>query len=223
MNFKNLHHCCTIIAAFFVITLVTSFTSFGQTTVAVAPNKMNILYAGIDNPVSVATSGGADDRVTVAIEGGNGKVSKISNGVYNIQVTTVTNECILNVYVDGKLVGTSSFKVKSLPIPSATIGGFTSGSTIPSDIFIKQNGVALYIKDFPFDVTYEVLGYRFTIDNDNNDAMSFDCETSIFSSEIKQSISQHIKPGKTVVIDNILAKGPNGKELKIPSLVYYIK
>jgi hypothetical protein len=191
--------------------------------VAVAPVKMNVLYIGVDNPVSVAASGASDDKVTVAVTGGGGAVSKIDKGLYNVRVTTVSDECLLNVYVDGNLVGTSRFRVHRLPVPLGTVGGRSSGEVITADAFRAQKGVGLYIKDFPFNVTYEVIGYTFTVDTEKGDVQAADCEGAQFSATAKQYIDQYVRPGRTVTIDRIRAKDPAGRELKLPALVYYIK
>jgi hypothetical protein len=61
-------------------------------------------------------------------------VSIISTGLYNVRVTAPTDECLMKVYVDDKLMGTSSFRVRNLPVPIGTIGGFSSAATCPGII-----------------------------------------------------------------------------------------
>lgn len=198
-------------------------SSIAQTSVAVAPNKMNVFYIGVDNPVSVAASGGTDDKVSVSISGGGGSVSKVGPGNYIVRVDQVTDDCIIQVDVDGKFAGVTKFRVRRLPPPIASVGGFSSGTNIPAEAFRKQAGVGMLVKDFPFEVKYEVLGYTFTIDDDNGRIKQVDIQGASFSSEAKQCIDQYVKPGKTVTIDNIRAKDAGGRELRIPSLVYFIK
>jgi hypothetical protein len=225
MNHRNPHQFRAVHKMLFiVIALLTgSMITFGQTNVAIAPIKMNVLYIGVDNPVSVAASGGTDDKITVSVSGGGGMLSKIGTGLYNVRVAAVTNECLMNVYVDGKLAGTSRFRVRSLPIPSGTIGGFKSDDNITADYFRTQIGVGTYIMDSPFEVRYEVLGFTFSVDDDKGGVKSAECQGNLFSSQARQYIDQYVKPGRTVTINNIRAKDPGGRELKLPSLVYYIK
>ena len=200
----------------------TMFTN-AQTTIAVSPNKMNVLYIGVDNPVSVAASGGADSKLTVSINGGAGTISKTGAGLYNVHVEEVTDDCVISVYVDEKLAGTTTFRVRRLPTPFGTIGGYKSGDNISSAVFQGQAGVGVYLIDFPFDVHYQVAGYTFTVDTDKGDVMTVDCEGASFSPRAKEVIAQHVKPGRTVTIDKIRVKDAGGKELKVPSLVYFIK
>lgn len=56
--------------------------TIAQTTVAIAPAKMNVLYIGVDDPVSIAVAGGVDGKVQVSISGGS-TMNKIGAGLYN--------------------------------------------------------------------------------------------------------------------------------------------
>jgi len=225
MNLNNFQASQSMLKFFFVVvTLFTGLTySIGQSVVAVAPEKMNVLYIGVDNPVSIAASSAADDKVTVSINGGGGTISKLSAGSYVVRVADVTDNCTIQVDVDGKLAGTSKFRVRSLPHPTATIGGFSSGDNVLAAEFRKQAGVGLYLRDFPFEVRYEVLSYTVSIEDDNGSVKAADSQGASFSPETKQYIDQYVKPGKVITIDNIRVKGPNGKPWKIPSLVYHIR
>jgi len=224
MNVKHLISRQSFRGLFMTATvLFASILANGQASIAVAPTKMNVLYIGVDNPVSVAASAGNDEKVTVSINGGGGVISKIGSSLYNVRVTDITNDCQLNVYVDGKLAGTSIFRVRNLPAPLASIGGFGSGSNVKSDAFRSQAGLGLYVKDFPFEVKYEVLGFTITVNDEKGNLHEVVCKEAQFSSHAKDIITQHVKPGRIVTVDAIRAKDESGRELKLPSLVYYIK
>ena len=200
-----------------------SFHGLAQTNIAVAPVKLNVLYIGVDNPVSVAASASTDEKVSVSLTGCEGTVSKTAAGLYNVQVSSVTDDCQLNVYVDGKLAGTSGFRVRNLPRPNATIGGFASGSKVTAAVLHQQPGVSVNVKDFPFDVKYEVLGFTVTMLDDKNTPLSIDCQGAHFTSKVKQDLAQYVKPGDVVTIKNIMVKDPGGKEIKVPAIIYNIE
>jgi hypothetical protein len=208
---------------FIVALTLLSIIGFGQTNIAVASIKMNVLYIGVDNPLSVAAAGAVDNKVTIAIVGGGGTVSKIDAGKYNVKVTTPTDDCMVNVYVDGNLAGSSKFRVRMLPQPSGTVGGFSSGAYVGSDIFRSQAGLGLYVANSPFEVKYEVLGFKLVLADDKGSVKTVDCDGAMFSPEAKQYLNQYIKSGNIVTIENIRVKAPNGKELKLPALLYNIK
>lgn len=195
----------------------------GQANASIALDKMNVLYIGVDNPISVAASGGGDDKVQVSISGGGGSVTKTGAGHYNVRVGSPTDDCVITVSVDGKVAGSSRFRVRSIPAPTGTVGGFASGDNVNAGAFKAQSGVGAYIKDFPFDIQYDVVSYSISVDNDEGDIVSENVQGVYFSNRAKQMINQNVKPGKTVTIDDLRAKGPDGRTFKIPSLVYYIK
>src|SRR5688500_16828639 len=112
-------HLSSKLFLFVFILLTASIYSAAQTSVAVAPNKMNVLYIGVDNPVSIAAYGATDDKVAVSISGGGGAISKLDAGSYVVRVAQVTDDCTIQVNVDGKPVGSSKFRVRSLPHPMA--------------------------------------------------------------------------------------------------------
>ena len=223
MKLNNLKSKLFLHSFFIPIALTSSISSIAQTSVAIAPNKMNVLYIGVENPVSIAAYGTTDDKVSVSINGGGGRISKINPGNYVVHVTQITDDCVIEVNLDGKPVGASKFRVRALPAPSATVGGFVSGSNVSADAFKNQAGVATYLRDSPFEVKYEIVSYTFTIDTDKGDITAATNNTSSFSQQTKRAIEQYVKPGKTVTIDNILARGADGEVRKLPSLAYFIK
>jgi hypothetical protein len=221
MNMKC--HSLTYRFLFIVSLSLISIVSSSQTNISVAPIKMNVLYIGVANPLSVAAAGAADNKVTISIDGGGGTVSKTDVGLYNVKVTTQTNDCTVNVYVDGKLVGATKFRVRLLPEPSGTVGGFYSGAYISSDVFRSQAGLGIYVANSPFDEKYEVLGFTLVLADDKGGIKKVDCIGATFSPEAKQNLDQYAKAGNIVTIENIRVKTPNGSKLKLPSLLYNIK
>jgi hypothetical protein len=221
MKLNNLQPKFFYYLLFISIALTNSTTNNAQ--VAIAPDKMNVLYIGVENPISVAAYGTTDDKVTVSVNGGGGRISKVSAGKYLVYVTQITDDCTIEVAENGKPVSSSKFRVRTVSTPMATIGGFPSGSNVPADFFKNQSGLAAYLKDSPFEVKYEIVSYTFTIDTDKGEIAAANNNRSSFSEQTKKSIEQYVKPGKTITIDNILASGPDGKVRKLPSLVYFIK
>lgn len=219
MKYQNLTFRLLFILSLSLISIV----SFEQTNISVAPIKMNVLYIGVDNPVSVAVAGVADNKVTISIDGGGGTVSKTDAGLYNVRVTTQTDDCTVNVYEDGKLVGSTRFRVRLLPHPSGTVGGFYSGAYISSDVFRSQAGLGIYVANSPFDMKYEVLGFTLVLADDKGSIKKVDCTGATFSPEAKQNLDQYAKAGNIVTIENIRVKAGDGSKLKLPSLLYNIK
>ncbi len=193
----------------------------GQANAAISLDKMNVLYIGVDNPVTIAASGGAE-QIVPSIVGGGGSITKVGSGKYVVRVNSVTDDCRINVSVNGKMAGASQFRVRTIPDPVASVGGQPAGANMNAGAFRAQGGVAAGIKDFPFDIKYSVTGFLFSTDTDEGDIAEERISGNSFGGNA-QSVMRHVKPGKTVYIDDIRAIGPDGRTRKLPSLVYYIK
>lgn len=192
----------------------------GSANASIALDKMNVLYIGVDNPVTIAASGGGDDKINATISGGS--LSRVGPGKYIARVNAISDNCMITVSVDGKVAGQSQFRVRTVPQPQAYVGGQPSGANVAAGAFKAQGGVGAGIKDFPFELSYDVVGFTFTCDTDD-DIVSVPSSGASFSGAVRNAINQHVQAGRMVTIDNIRVKGPDGRTTTAPSLVYYIK
>lgn len=189
---------------------------------SVALEEMNVLYIGWPNKVRVTASGKGDEGVQVSIVGGGGSLQKTGAGSYIANVTSPTNDCKINVTVDGR-TSTFNYRVRDIPNPVGTVGGVASNENMSAGQFRAQTGVGAYIKDFPLDIKYSVVSYVFSIDDENGDVHDAACTGSPWSPQAQSYIKAYCGPGRMVTIDQIRAQGPDGKVRKIPGLTYYIK
>jgi gliding motility-associated protein GldM len=194
----------------------------GQANASIALDKMNVLYVGIANPITVAASGGGDDRIAVAISGG-GRLDKTAPGKYNAFVGG-GDMCTITVSVDGKVAGASQFRIRRIPTPTGTVGGYASGDNVNAGAFRAQAGVGAYIKDFPFDLKYSVTSFTISTDSDDGDIIEANVQGNSWTNSAQgRNVMAQIKAGKTVYVDAIRAVGEDQRSYKLPSLVYYIK
>ena len=194
----------------------------GQAAASIALDRMNVLYIGVDNPVSISTSGGGSEVQDVSITGGNGNMKSLGGGHYIARVNSVTDECFIAVSVKGKVAGKSQFRVRTIPRPVATVGGAESGDNMNAGQFRAQTGVGAYIRDFPFELKYTVTSFTLTADNAEGDIEEAPCQGNLWSPKA-QTMIKNLAAGRTVTVDDIRALGPDGRTQKLPSLVYYIK
>jgi hypothetical protein len=129
---------------------------------------------------------------------------------------------VITVTVDGKVAGASQFRVRTIPDAQAYVGGQPSGSEVSAGAFKAQPGVGAGIKNFPFQLEYEVVSFNFTCDTDD-DIVSVPANGALFQGAVRRAIDQHVKAGRMVTIENIRVKGPDGRVTSVPSLFYYIK
>lgn len=195
----------------------------GQASASVALDKMNVLYIGVNNPVSVAASGAGDDKLTVKIEGAGGSVARVGAGRYNVRVTKPSDECIISVFVDEKEVGASRFRVRNLPLPVGFVGGHTSGDSVSAGNFKVQQGVSAGLSGFPFELTCEIVGYTLIVNTQKGEPKAVACTGAGFSEQARELLNQYLVPGTTVVIGSLFAKGGDGRLMRLAPLEYFMK
>jgi gliding motility-associated protein GldM len=192
----------------------------GQSNTSVGLPEMNVLYVGWDNQIIIAASGAGDERVSASIECGT--ISKQGGGRYVARVTGQSDNCKLNILVDGKVVGSETYRVRNIPDPVATVGGVMSNENMPAGQFRAQTGVGAYIKDFPLKLQYTVVSFTLVADDADGNIEEAPCTGNTWSPKALNMI-RGLTNGRTVTVDNIRAQGPDGKVRKIPGLTYYIK
>jgi gliding motility-associated protein GldM len=197
------------------------YTVASPSGTSVALEEMNVLYIGWNNKVRIAASGAGDDKISVSMTGGGGSINRVGAGQYIATVTQQTNDCMVNVSVDGK-ISSHKFRVRNIPDPVATVGNVPSNDNFIAGSFRNQAGVAAFIRDFPLDIKYSVTSFSITMDDENGDIQEAACQGNTWS-PAALNIVRKAAPGRMVTIDNIRATGPDGKNRKIPGLVYYLK
>jgi gliding motility-associated protein GldM len=193
----------------------------GQSAASIALDKMNVLYIGVDNPVSISATGGGTEKIDASIT--TGKLTDMGGGHYIARVNTFTDECYITVSVGGRQAGKSKFRVRTIPQSQAYVGGQPSGASVAAGAFGAQGGVGAGIKDFPFELQYAVQSFTFTIDTDEGDIVPVSVIGKDFTPAVRSAMKSHLKAGRLVTIDDIRVKGPDGRTTPAPSLIYYIK
>lgn len=191
----------------------------GQSATAISLTKMNVLYIGVDNPVQIAASGGAE-QLQPSIS--QGSLTKVGPGQYIARVNSVNDNTVITVNVAGKKAGQQVFRVRTIPDPVATVGQFASGANVPAGAFKAQGGVSAWIKDFPFDLTYRVTAFTVVGEDANGDLLEARVTGNTWNAQAA-NIVRAVKPGQLVTIEDIKAVGPDGRTRSIAPLLYNIR
>ncbi|MBA4408262.1 MAG: hypothetical protein C0397_02420 [Odoribacter sp.] len=185
----------------------------GHPSATISPTKMNILYLGIANPISVSVPGVASETLEVTFS--NGRIEKSGNDftVYPAKVdglgknTTITVNAKMNG--ETRLMGSMPFRVKEVPPPLATIGGL-NGGTIRKEDFLAEDGVFAELKDFDFDLKFKVTQFDVNLTGAGGYVKLYKSTNNKFTTEQKDQFSK-LGTGSLVYIDNIMAKGDDGQ------------
>jgi len=197
------------------------YTVGSPSGVAVSPDKMNVLYIGVDNPLTI-TAGAGSERVSAQFSGGS--ISKAGGSKYIAKPSqSSSGPQTVTVLVDGKSVGKIMFRVKYLPNPAAYVGNLKQGA-VPSASFKAMPGVLAKLEDSEFDAPFEVISYKVgAISIDIPDYTPIDNRGSRWSGNAAALISK-LKPGALVAITDIVVKDPGGRTTTLAgSLAYNLR
>lgn len=140
-----------------------SFTTISKPTDAViSADKMNVVYRGVDNPITISMSGVSDNNVTANAPG----LRKTSGSKYMMNVTSVQGREV-TINVSGTIDGTSypsraTFRIKEIPRPVGTVRG-DEGIVKMQRGTLEIATIGAALPDFDFDVTLNVTGFKFNV------------------------------------------------------------
>jgi gliding motility-associated protein GldM len=168
---------------------------------SVSANKMNVLYIGVPNPVTVGSGAGweqtAVDFSGLSYTGSNG----------NYVVTPMGEEGVVNITVSAKGKQSSfPFRVKRLPPPEVFCANKKSGP-ISTAALIAQQGLTTKL-DSEFDALYSVVSYKVTINGKATGYLDAQNKGNRWSGTAANLVNL-LKPGCTVTFEDIKVVGPD--------------
>ena len=171
----------------------------------IAADKMNVVYRGVVNPMTVSIPGIPDNKVTASGAG----LSKVSGSKYNMSPGTGRTVIITasGTLPDGQRVSTpAEFRIKDIPRPTGTIRGEdgNGGAVKMQREGLTKSSVGATLLDFDFDLQLNVTGFSFKVSGQP----TIKCSGSKLSSQATGAL-RRAKRGETVQIFDISAKIAN--------------
>jgi gliding motility-associated protein GldM len=195
----------------------------GQRSVALAADKMNVIYIGVENPISVSAAGVPSSSVKVSsndiqLSGGSGK--------YIAKASKQNNNASIVVSADG-LSQTFPFRVKripdpfpSLPIPAANGG---RGGQIGNGTFKAVSSLVAILENFDFEAKCQIQSFNFTYLAKRQDPVLYPNQGGSYNSNVNGAV-QKAKPGDTYYFDDIKGRCPGDEAgRQLGSMVFVIK
>ncbi|MBC8756780.1 gliding motility protein GldM [Kordia sp. YSTF-M3] len=165
----------------------------------ISADKMNVVYRGVDNPMTISFAGVSDNKVSATAPG----LNKVSTGKYNMKPqggakVTISVSATLD---DGTRVGDNKeFRIKEIPAPTGYFRG-VAGSTKMSKSGVEKGTVQAKLDDFDFDLPLRVTQFDFKVPGQPTITVN----GSKLDSRAKSALNR-AKRGQTVQILNIKAK-----------------
>ncbi len=184
----------------------------------VSATMMNVLYAGIDNPISISVPGVAMNDISATMTGG----SLVRSGDHWVaRPTAVGAEATLTVTatIDGRsaTVATSKFRVRKLPDPTAyiayndkgNISHYKGSRPFSKSFLLAAPGLEAAIDDGLLDTKFTVSSFETVVFDSMGNAIPEVSAGASFSPRQKQAF-QRLKRGSRFFITRIKAVGPDG-------------
>ena len=130
----------------------------------ISADKMNVVYRGVKNPMTISFAGVPDNKVKATAQG----LSRVSGSKYTMDATRVQGrEITINVSASlpdgGGTVGDkATFRIKDLPKPTGTIRG-EDGAIKMQRNSLKISTVGAKFDDFDFELPLRVSGFKFKV------------------------------------------------------------
>ncbi len=186
----------------------------------ISPTMMNVLYAGIDNPISISVPGVPMSAVQASMT--NGTLTR-NGDQWIAHASKVGTEAVISVsaQLEGRTqeVGSMTFRVRKLPDPTPFIaikdgsGNVThykgSPRRISKGALMGADGLGAALDDDLLNVHYTVVSFSTYFFDSMGNAIPEVSNGAQFSPRQKEQFKR-LKPGRSFFISNVKAKGPDG-------------
>jgi len=180
----------------------------------VSADKMNVLYIGVENPLSISAPGVAKESIHVSMTSGS---LSGTGGHYVAKVSSIGETNITVTGDKGQVLGTTKFRTKRIPDPKAFFAGKSGGNTSAANIR-AQDRIFARLDGFDFDAKFTVTHYTLLVVKPRQDAIIKPGSGSVLTGDMKTALNS-VTPGSTVVFRDITAVGPDGVQREIDPIV----
>ena len=188
-------------------------------TVTVSLDNMNILYVGVDNPISISLYGIPAKNISATIS--SGTLSYVSPGNYNVKLSKLEKEVTISVTakIDNREqhLGQFKYKTRNIPSPMLKVGNLSNKEVTKEELLKAGKIRVAFPNDFLFKVPQiNVSDYTISV-GDNEKTISGNTINSEAQSIIKSAIK-----GQRVTISNVKVTLPDGR-IEILETAFKIK
>lgn len=191
-----------------------------EPTATVSATMMNVLYAGIDNPISISVPGVPTGKVSATMT--NGTLTR-SGDHWVAHPQKVGDEAVVSVSaeMDGRpmSMAQTKFRVRKLPDPTPYIAfkdaqGNTShykggGRGLSKSLLLAAPGIEAAIDDDLLNIAFKVLSFETVFFDSMGNAIPEVSNGAQFSQRQKDSF-RRLSRGKRFYISRVKAVGPDG-------------
>jgi gliding motility-associated protein GldM len=195
-----------------------------QPSLTVSATNMNVLYVGVNNPLSISVSGIPAENIFPSISVGTLRQDKGKGSwVATVPASSKEAKVTISVKLNGKMkqMGTENFRVKKLPDPDAYIVSRKEAYVSRNDLIAAGKIIARMPDDFEFDYAFRILSFRMTMQRGFN-VYHYDSQSGNLTDEMIRQI-KNTNRGQALIFEEIVARSPDGGNRILSPLVVTIK
>jgi gliding motility-associated protein GldM len=182
--------------------------------------KMNVVYIGVDNPMTISGGSVGREKVHVSFATPGGTLANTGGDHYVARATTPGMSKII-INAAGKNYE-FPIRVKNLPLPGGFIGS-KKGGGISSAEFKAIGGLIARLEDSDFEAPFKVVSYKLgAIGGGISSYTEASNEGNRWSGNAAGIVGR-ATPGTNIFFDQIRVVGPDGKQREIAPMVFSLK
>lgn len=124
---------------------------------SILADKMNVVYVGVDNPISVDLRHANANNLELNAEGAS--LRRVGTN-YVLSGETI-GDVTLTASLDGEVISERRFRAKRIPDPVVKLSN-SAGGRMGSGEFKAQGGLAAFLDNFDFEAYCKVSGFMIT-------------------------------------------------------------
>lgn len=190
------------------IPVTQSFAVIAKPNAAViSADKMNVVYRGVDNPMTISIPGIPDDKINASAPGlkrRRGSKFVMNPGKGREVTITATGKL-----PDGQNIATKTkFRIKDLPRPNATFFRQSGKIRLPK-ASVERAEVGAIMEDFDFDLTLKTLEFKVKVPG----APTITCRGTKLNAKALQALGR-VRSGQEISIFDLKVQNPSKPNYK---------
>jgi gliding motility-associated protein GldM len=187
----------------------------------ISATELNVVYIGLDNPISVSVPGYAPSQIKVSATGGTLKQG-LTQGTYLVSVDAPAGRkisiiaSVTDEHGRVKRMGEQEYRVRQVPKPIPMLGSISSSGPVSAGQLASAQYVVTNLQDFIYNgVKFTPAEYTLIYLPKGKDAKAFKGYSAAITGDIK-NVLQNVRSGDRVILAQVQAIGPAGR-VTLPS------
>jgi gliding motility-associated protein GldM len=194
----------------------------------ISATKMNVVYIGLDNPISVSVPGYSAEQVQVSCSSGGKLRPDKQKGTYLLTVDGSSREISISASVKDskgqvKKMGATDYRVRPIPKPTPMLGSIEQSGPQSAGVLKAATFVYANLKDFAFEgVKFTPIEYFLVFQPKKGESRAYKGSNASVTPEMRAALA-NVRSGDRITLAQIKAVGPAGAVIIPTALAIEVK